>query len=460
MAIQPFQYIGVKEAYEAKKFLIADEMGMFKTAQAILVDNKIRAEDPDLQALVVCPTSVKEHWAKEIGKWAYPKGQEVTIVATQDFDRNIKDAKDSQWVVMHYPLLSTLDTKRLNKLRFMDFGHVVLDEVHNAKNPQALRTQAIKVLADKTEDLTLLSGTPIPNSVQDIYMLMHFLEPGSYPLTGKQNIDSEAKQRFLELYWQKPQEFKELVHRRMLSRRSAEFMKLPLPKFEEKNICIDLKGEWLEAYSQILEESLPAGQKIMQLEKVLTDTKLVDSSKIRKVDLQPKYEALDDIVKQEIDKDGKVLVFTNLKKGVVDKLVDRYADFGAIAITGDIPTYGTSRREQLRQQFQHDAETKVLIATTAMHEGVDLTAASAVVNLMLPWMPAEYWQRIKRAHRPGEVQHDKVTAYNLIAHYPAKLRKSLDEARWDMLQGKQKVIKYLQGGIRLSREELQDLQEQ
>jgi superfamily II DNA or RNA helicase/SAM-dependent methyltransferase len=458
--IQPFQYIGVREAYEAGRFMIADEMGMFKTSQAIFVNNKARNKKRNFPTLVVCPTSVKEHWAREVSEWGYPKGQDIEIVSAENYASIMNRRKKPDWTIMHYPLLSILDKEGIKYLEKARFGHIILDEAHNAKNPQAIRTQAVKSVTDGADYVTLLSGTPVPNTIEDIYMLMHILEPNNYPLTGKEKIDKEARRRFLALYYQHPQEFKELIHRRMISRKVEGFIEQNVPELKEKNVYVDMENDWLRIYDEILEQEMPTGRKIMQLEKVLMDTSLIDPASISCSSvMQPKYEAMDEIVDRETKGDGKVLIFTNLKTGVVDNLVERYAEYGAIAITGDIPTTGTSKREYLRQRFQQDPETKVLISTSAMHEGVDLSAANAVINLELPWTPAEYRQRIKRANRPGEVRREKTMVYNIIGKYPRRLRKSLDEARWDMLEAKSRVAEYLMSGIRISREELMELRE-
>ncbi|MEM2713593.1 MAG: SNF2-related protein [Candidatus Pacearchaeota archaeon] len=454
----PFEYVSTYEAYTNKRFLIADEMGMFKTAQAIFVNNVIRDKNKALaKALVVCPTSVKEHWAREIEKWCYPKNQKIIIIhATKDFSK----AKEADWSIVHYPLLSRISDPELEKLEKTKFRHVILDEVHNAKNPEAIRSKAVKKLAEKAEYLTMLSGTPIPNTIIDIYMLIHLLDPNQFPL-GDKNTNNEAKRQFLSLYSTMPEMVKRLFHQRMIARKAKDYIQQRLPLLEEKNIEIPMEGDWLEIYNEILDQELPIGKKIAQLEKALLDTDLVDKTIISKrKSLQPKYETLDEIVAETVKNKKKVLIYTNLKEGVVNKLVERYKKYGAIAITGDIPTGGKkSLREELRWYFQNDPHTKVLIATTAMHEGVDLTAAAVVVNLMLPWTPAEYWQRIARAHRPGEVEQEKITVYNLIAKYPAKRRKSLDEAIWDMLKSKQEIIEYLLAGLKLTKEDFAILQE-
>ena len=216
--VQPFEFIGALRAYEEGRFLLADDMGMFKTAQAIFVNNKVRERNRKLKTLVVCPTSVKRHWAMEIEKWAYPRHQNVAVLDPRNFASQASFINEEDWVITSYPLLALVGTEGIEPLYRAGFRHLILDEVHNAKNPEAIRTRTICRLAERTEHLTLLSGTPIPNTVEDVYMLMHLLDPDKYPLTEDRKVNGEARHRFKALYWQDPQAFKDLLQRKMIRR--------------------------------------------------------------------------------------------------------------------------------------------------------------------------------------------------------------------------------------------------
>jgi len=152
-------------------------------------------------------------------------------------------------------------------------------------------------------------------------------------------------------------------------------------------------------------------------------------------------------------KDGKVLIFTDLKTGIVDYLTESYSLYGAVNITGDVPTAG-GVREDLRQRFQRDPKTRILIATTTMNEGVDLTAATAVIDLSIPLTPAERWQRWKRSARPGEIKKERVDAYTLYTTVPGP-QASLEQALLDMVDAKERIVTYLMKGMQVSLEELQ-----
>lgn len=464
MDIYPFEFIGAKKLYEEERFLLADEMGMFKTAQSIFANNKMRKGKKKFPTLVISPTSVKEHWEREIIKWAYPRKQEITIVSARNYDAALRRVRDSDWVIINYSLASRMDDERTEHFLKEGFRHVIIDEVHNAKNPEAIRTRVIKRAADRAEYLSALSGTPVPNTMEDIYMLMSLLDPEKYPFEISDhgaNAAKEARRRFLDLYWQNPQAVKNLLHRKMLRRELAEYLTKKVPHLEEETVQLELSGKQLEIYNAILEQKLSPGKKIMQLEKILLDPKLVDRELLDNQNVSEgirscKYVELDGIVERETRR-GKVLVFTNLKTNVVKNLEMRYSKFGAIAIDGDVSTEIHGPREHLRERFQKDRDVRVLIATTTMNEGVDLTAATAIVDLTVPWTPAEHLQRIKRSQRIGEIEKDRVKRYTLVATLPQFI--SLDQAMLDMLAGKEQNINYMLSGIKLSREELLEMQE-
>tara|TARA_Y100000310_G_scaffold284177_1_gene306800 strand:- start:10054 stop:12183 length:2130 start_codon:yes stop_codon:yes gene_type:complete len=459
--LHPFEFVGAHRLYEEERFLLADEMGMFKTAQAIFANNKFRQKNKSLRTLIVCPTSVREHWARELQQWAYPKG-DVNLVYAENLEQGIRNARSSTWTIMSYPLMSRIENGGLQKLRRSGFHHVIPDEVHNAKNPDALRTRAIKFLADRADYVSLLSGTPIPNTMSDLYVLMSLLDPEKYqfdPEKDATDVDNFriARQSFIQLYVERPQAVKELLHRKMLRRTGKDYLADQIPELVNHRVEVPLTGRHLQTYQETVEQEMHVGRKIMDLAKSSLDPCLIDDSlpttRRNGRDMSDKYAVLDEIVEREMAKrDGKVLIFSDLKQGIIDPLLDSYHEYGAIKITGDVPTTG-GIREGLRQQFQRDKNTRILLATTTMNEGVDLTAATAVVDLTIPLTPAERHQRWKRSHRPGEVKKDRVDAYTLYTTIPGS-QSSLDQALLDMVDGKERIVSYLLRGMQVSLEEL------
>src|SRR3989344_8955359 len=99
----PFQYVGAYKLFTEESFLLADEMGMFKTSQAIFANSKFRQRNPRTRTLIVCPASVREHWARELSKFAYPSGN-INIIEAESAYNDVRNACDSTWTILHYGL--------------------------------------------------------------------------------------------------------------------------------------------------------------------------------------------------------------------------------------------------------------------------------------------------------------------------------------------------------------------
>jgi len=176
-------------------------------------------------------------------------------------------------------------------------------------------------------------------------------------------------------------------------------------------------------------------------------------------DVSMKLQHLDEVVEREIrEKNGKLLVFSDLKTGVIDELVEKYANLGAIKVTGDTSTEIGGIRENLRRKFQNDPNCRMLFLTTTMNEGADLTAATAVYNLTIPWTPNAYHQRYKRTHRLGEKKKDSVNVYVPYTTIQGS-QPSIEEAKLVMLDGKERMSNYLLSGIQISKEDLREWDE-
>ncbi|MCH9030193.1 MAG: SWF/SNF helicase family protein, partial [Bacteroidetes bacterium] len=140
-----------------------------------------------------------------------------------------------------------------------------------------------------------------------------------------------------------------------------------------------------------------------------------DEEKILFPVVNGKNDEIDNLIEESIDSNGKVLLFSDLKQDVTDKLKDRFSKYGAVIIDGDVSSDRNgnyiSEREEIRRKFQRDPDCKVLIATTVMDEGVDLTAATDLIHLTLPYTPSAFEQRNRRAQRIGEVMKDYVNVH-------------------------------------------------
>jgi superfamily II DNA or RNA helicase/SAM-dependent methyltransferase len=463
--IFPFQIIGARHIVENRRVLIGDQPGLFKTSQAIFGKSKLEEKLGKVPTLVVCPYSVKKHWEEEIYKW-YTKREKSKIVnlTSDNFSEGIKEAKNADFVLIHYNLLSRVKTQkekeRIESLKKLGFRYMIVDEVHNAKNPEAFRSQNVKGIADNAKYLALLSGTPIPNDIEDIYMLMSLLNPEKY------NVDFKNPQKnvknFLSLYKRDPHLVKTLLHEKMLRREIDDYIKLKLPKVEYINLEVKLRGDHANVYDEIYEnDEMEMYPKLEQILKASLDPSLVNPKYIlndslrKKIKLMEsdKYKTLDKIIEEETRKGKKVLIFTShFKDGVTAKLKNRYHEYNAEVIEGDVDD---DEREKIRKEFQTNPNKKVLIATIGtMGEGVDLTAADSIVFLDKGYTPKDIDQAIARSNRVGEIKKKHLKIYSLISKnkYP-----TIDEGIERLIEDKREIIDFMLKGYRFSEDELKEL---
>src|SRR3989338_2093106 len=97
-ALHPFEYKGANFLFEKERALLADDMGMFKTAQAIFANSLFRKRKRNTRTLIVCPASVREHWVRELQKWAWPRGN-INIVYSTNLDYAVSTLKKTDWTI-------------------------------------------------------------------------------------------------------------------------------------------------------------------------------------------------------------------------------------------------------------------------------------------------------------------------------------------------------------------------
>lgn len=476
LKLRPYQVEAALELYTKKRAIVPDGMGLGKCAEAIAAKNLIeKREGCDARTLIVCPSSTIPHWIDEIKLWYHKKGEtSIAPINTTNYHENVAHAKYSDFTIVGYPTISYLgqDRQSIGKLEEIGFRYGIVDEVHNAKNPESIRSCAVKGLFDSMDYLALLSGTIIPNSIVDIYMLLSLVDKENFkvPLENKSAVLSA----FYNMFKEDPGKVKTIVEEHLINghvRDADTYLHASVPKLNLKNVEIPLTGEHRETYMQIYQnDNIKHGNKLIQLIKASIDPGIVNP-KLLDADLASRiknaesnvFKKLDDIVKEAVDRNGKVLIFSDLKVGITNNLKERYKEYGALVIDGETSAdiengKATSEREKIREQFQRNPNSKVLLSTTVMDEGVDLTGATDVVHLTLPYTPAVFDQRNSRSQRIGEVKKENLNVHVLIPKLP-NLVPTVTEGIYELLNDKRKIIEFIiKDPLRLTKQDLQELE--
>ncbi len=429
--LRPYQKDGVNWLWRlmARNWsgLLADEMGLGKTLQILALIRGIPGKH-----LVVCPSSLIFNWQREAARFA-PDLKTVAVVGN---DRAEVLRQNAGLYVTSYPLLR----RDAALYRDLDFETVILDEAQHIKNPDSQNAQAAGVI--RARHRFALTGTPIENSIRDIWSLMHFLMPG---YLGKREDFRDRYEREIE------SEPGGATHRRLtqrlrpfiLRRTKREVLKELPDKIEQVAYC-ELSEEQRDLYSQISDStrrqlSELAGSadrnrtRMTMLTALLRLRQTCCDVRLLRPDSEPsaasgKLEMLRELLSEAIDGGHRVLVFSQF--ATMLRLLRDALEAEGIA-TCHLDGQTKNRSEEV-DRFQAGEAPVFLISLKAGGTGLNLTAADTVIHYDPWWNPAIESQATDRAHRIG--QQKVVTSYKLIA------RNTVEEKILTLQQRKKAVI--------------------
>ena len=430
----PHQRVAVQWLLETPHAFLGDDMGLGKTLSVLTAFQELRSACPPVTAdgnpeavsflLIVCPNTLVRTWLRECQRWmpgvrlwALPD----TPSAKRAMLERLVEGREADGLVVNYenvrldyvsPQLAALCANRPVML--------CLDESQRVKNPASKTCKALRRIAPGCRRRVLLSGTPTPRDLCDIWSQMLLLDDGKrlgrnyYTWLGTVaeigNQWSEfAVRRFI------PEAVAETIARvqeLLLRRRKEQVLDLPEKLFSVRDI--ELSGDQRRRYEEVRKELLLRVSAIdgttftRQIESILEEylRAVQIASNPRIIDEQwsgtpAKFLELDAIVQEIVaEQGGKVVVWTNFRRNV-EELVTRYAEHGAEPFYGDVPA---ARRQAIIEEFQSpEGRVRMLIAIPAAGGvGITLTAAQTAVYLDKTWN-AEHWQQsVDRLHRIGQ----------------------------------------------------------
>ncbi|MES2417440.1 MAG: SNF2-related protein [Bacteroidota bacterium] len=397
---------------------LADDMGLGKTIQTLAMLQKLKEEDEQNEttstSLIVMPTSLIYNWLNEAKKFT-PK---LKIHAHTGTFRN----KDISHFNKYDLVITTYGITRVDAelVRAFYFNYIILDESQNIKNPSSKSFKAVRMLRAKNR--LVLSGTPVENSVGDLWTQLTFLNPG---LLGTQSFFNEEYVQAIEKRKDEEKAKKlQAIIKPFVLRRTKEQVAAELPPKTEHIFYCDMSEDQAacyektkSAYRNDLLTSMDNGtyaKKQVQLLQGLTALRQLanhpvmideeyssDSGKFENV-----MHTLDNVLKGG----HKVLIFSQFVK----HLSIFKSSFEKEGIPYAYLDGGTKNRGEIVAKFQENTDLKVfLISIKAGGVGLNLTQADYVFILDPWWNPAVEQQAIDRTHRIG--QDKKVFIYKFIS---------------------------------------------
>ncbi|HEV2739790.1 MAG TPA: SNF2-related protein [Candidatus Elarobacter sp.] len=388
------------------------------TVQVIAHILKRKETEGEVPVLVIAPTSVTHTWENEIKKFA-PSLRTLRLQSGSDRAAKYDVIHDYDVVVTSYAL-ARLDAHQLERFRFRT---LVLDEAQNTKNPGS---QIAKVVRGLQADHRLaLTGTPVENSLRDLWAIFGFVEPG---LLGS---EASFRRRF-ELPIADGDEAAAASLRSRLEpfvlRRTKEDVAKELPERTEAVIECELTPLQRRLYRGIAEAArrdvlakfdddgaeattVHVLAALTRLRQVCAHPGLLVPEYLDDPEASGKFDAFVETVEEVLDGGHKVLVFSafaSMLKIMRTAMDRRNIVYGYL----DGSTKDRDRQAEVERFMSDDGPPVFLCSLKAGGVGLTLTAADYVILYDPWWNPAVERQAIDRTHRIGQTR--PVTAYRMV----------------------------------------------
>jgi SNF2 family DNA or RNA helicase len=395
---------------------LADDMGLGKTVQTLALLQKIKEEStPDSvsTSLIIMPTSLIYNWVKEAEKFA----PNLKILEHTGTFRS----KDIGRFMSYDVVFTTYGITRvdIDLIKNLYFNYVILDESQNIKNPLSKAYKAVKQL--KSKHKLILSGTPVENSVNDLWTQMSFINPG---LLGNQHFFQNdfvipiEKKRDEEVARKLQALIKPFVLRRTKDQVATELPEKTVQLFycqmgeEQARFYEDVKSEYRNDMLRSLEDGTFAKSQIQVLQGLTKLRQIANHPSMIDKDYEGesgKFENVIHTLQNVLSRGHKVLVFSQFVK----QLEIYRKHFDSEEIRYAYLDGSTQNRGEVVEEFQKNSDIKLfLISLKAGGVGLNLTEADYVFMLDPWWNPAVEQQAIDRTHRIGQTK--KVFIYKFI----------------------------------------------
>ena len=390
--------------------ILADDMGLGKTLQAIallLHFKEFGRLNETKQALVIAPMSLLTNWTREVEKFA-------PILSTSVYHGAQRKMEPTDIIFTSYGTLRS-DIAAFKKRKWQA---VIIDEAQHIKTPSAKQTKAVKSL--KTGCRVALSGTPVENRLSEFWSIMDFANKGflgTLTSFGKEfskpiqiERDYKAVERFQNIT-------KPFLMRRLKTDKSI-ISDLP-DKIEQNTYCV-LTESQATLYQKTVEQGLLAVetekesmfkrqgvvlQMILALKQICNHPTQFLKNQNKDAFLSGKIATLFDILTTILERDEKVLIFTQFREmgTLLEEFITKHLDEEVFFFHG-----GSSmkKRNEMVDAFQTQRNKRVFVLSLkAAGTGLNLTAASHVIHYDLWWNPAVENQATDRAYRIGQTKN-------------------------------------------------------
>lgn len=416
--LYPFQAEGALFAACAGRVLIGDEMGLGKTIQAIAAAELFARHFGAERVLVVCPTSLKHQWQREIARFAAHPAQVI---------RGLRAARQQQYREQAFCKIANYESlaRDLDLIRAWSPDLVIVDEAQRIKNWNTIAARALKRI--DSPYAIVLTGTPLENRLEELISIVQFVDryrlgPTWRLLHEHQHRDEAGR----VIGYRNLDRIGATLAPIMLRRRKAEVLE-QLPERIDNTLFVPMTAQQITHHDEnagtvrrIVQRWRKTGYlseadqrrltcSLQNMRMSCNSTYLLD----HETDHGVKADELATLLAELFEEPGaKAVVFSQWVRThelIIRRLKER--GWGYVLFHGGVPG---EKRGALVERFVEDPACRVFLSTDAGGVGLNLQhAAATVFNMDMPWNPAVLEQRIGRVHRMGQTR--SVQVVNFVA---------------------------------------------
>lgn len=415
--------------------ILADDMGLGKTLQVIAFVLSEQEKKPG-PSLVITPTSLVYNWQEEIRKFV-PHMKAVVISGTkQERREQLQKVKDVDFIITSYPLIR----RDIEMYSEMEFAYCFLDEAQHIKNPNTINAQSVKQV--RAKGYFALTGTPIENSLTELWSIFDFIMPG-YLFSHTKFIKKFESPIMKNQDKQKLKELSRQIAPFVLRRMKEDVLK-ELPQKIESKMTAELTPEQKKIYMAYLHQAKgEIAKEIAEKGFEKSHIKILSVlTRLRQICCHPslfienyrgesgKMLLLQEVLEDAIESGHRILLFSQFTSML--HIIKKHLDSQNIQYFYlDGSTEAKVRGETVRN-FNEGERDVFLISLKAGGTGLNLTGADMVIHFDPWWNPAVEDQATDRAYRIG--QKNAVQVMKFIT------RGTIEEKIYALQQKKKEMI--------------------